>query len=392
VFRQISASFAALLAGVVLATASAAESPPAQKVIGAYYPGGSAERYPISRIPADKLTHLFYAFARIEKGRCVVKDDASGHFAALSKLKSKHPQLRTIISIGGWTADGFSDAALTAQSRKRFVSSCIALFFDRHRGSFDGFDIDWEYPVYGGPEQITSRPQDRGNMTLLVREFRRQLDAIGKQRKQHLLVTAALPAGRLQSAGPFDQVRSFELDKLAEVLDFINLMTYDMGTSFSPVSAFNAPLHEVESDPMDPQLRQWNSVAGAVDYYRGHGVPAGKLVLGVPFYGRGFHVSSDANDGLYQAYTAPYGAGDWRVIKEKLLTDPQWEQHWHPVAQTPWLFHRGDRIFVSYEDPRSIAIRAEYAREQGLRGVFMWELTGDDDQHSLLEAMTKPFE
>jgi chitinase len=391
VFRQISASLAALLAGIILATASAAE-PPAQKVIGAYYPGGSAERYPIFRIPADKLTHLFYAFARIEKGRCVAGDNAAEHFAALSKLKSKHPQLRTIISIGGWTADGFSDAALTAQSRKRFVSSCIALFFDRHRGSFDGFDIDWEYPVYGGPEQITSRPQDRGNMTLLVREFRRQLDAIGKQRKQHLLVTAALPAGRLQSAGPFDPVRSFELDKLAEVLDFINLMTYDMGTSFSPVSAFNAPLHEVESDPMDPQLRRWNSVAGAVDYYRDHGVPADKLVLGVPFYGRGFRVSSDANDGLYQAYTAPYGAGDWRVIKEKLLTDPQWEQHWHRVAQTPWLFHRGDHIFVSYEDPRSIAIRAEYARARGLRGVFMWELTGDDNQHSLLEAMTKPFE
>ena len=391
-FRQISASFAALLAGVVLATASAAESPPAQKVIGAYYPGGSAERYPISRIPADKLTHLFYAFARIEKGRCVVKDDASGHFAALSKLKSKHPQLRTIISIGGWTADGFSDAALTAQSRERFVSSCITLFFDQHRGSFDGFDIDWEYPVYGGPEQITSRPQDRSNMTLLAREFRRQLDAMGKQRNQHFLLTAALPAGRLQSEGPFDPTRSFELDKLAHVLDFINLMTYDMGTSFSPVSTFNAPLHEVENDPMDPQLRRWNSVAGAIDYYRDHGVPADKLVLGVPFYGRGFRVSSDANDGLYQAYTAPYGAGDWRVIKEKLLTDPQWEQHWQPVAQTPWLFHRGDRIFVSYEDPRSIAIRAEYAREQGLRGVFMWELTGDDDQHSLLEAMTKPFE
>jgi chitinase len=303
VFRQVWASLA-LLAGVVLATASAAE-PPVQKVIGAYYPGGSAERYPISRIPADKLTHLFYAFAQIEKGRCVVKDDASQHFAALAELKRQHPHLRTILSNGGWTADGVSDAALTARSRKRFVSSCMALFFDRHRGSFDGFDIDWEYPVYGGPEQITSRPQDRGNMTLLAREFRRQLDAMGRQKKQHFFLTAALPAGRLQSAGPFDPVRSFELDKLAEVLDFINLMTYDMGTSFSPVSTFNAPLREVQSDPMDPRLRQWNSVAGAVDYYRGHGVPAGKLVLGLPYYGRGFHVSSDANDGLYKAYTAP---------------------------------------------------------------------------------------
>jgi chitinase len=391
VLRQITATLAMLLAGIVLATANAAGRP-ADNVIGAYYPGGSAERYPISRIPAGKLTHLFYAFARIEKGRCVVSEHAAGHFAALAELKRKHPHLRTVISIGGWTADGFSDAALTARSRERFVSSCIALFFDRHRGSFDGFDIDWEYPVYGGPEEVTSRPQDRSNMTLLAREFRRQLDAVGKQRGQHFLLTAALPAGRLQSAGAFDPARSFELDKLAGVLDFINLMTYDMGTTFSSVSTFNAPLREVGDDPLDPQLRRWNSVAGAVDYYREQGVPAGKLVLGVPFYGRGFRVSSDAGDGLYQAYSAPYHAGDWRVIREKLLADPQWEQHWHPVAETPWLFHRGDRVFVSYEDPRSIAIRAAYARDRGLRGVFMWELTGDDDQHSLLQAMAKPFE
>lgn len=390
-FRQISASLALLFACVVFATASMAK-PPAETVIGAYYPGGSAARYPISRIPGDKLTHLFYAFARIEEGRCVVGEDAAQHFTALAELRRRHPHLRTVISIGGWTADGFSNAALSARSRKRFVSSCMELFFERHRGSFDGFDIDWEYPVHGGPTEVTSRPQDRGNMTLLAREFRRQLDAVGKQRGQHYLLTAALPAGRLQSAGPFDPAGSFELDKLADVLDFINLMTYDMGTTFSPVSTFNAPMREVEDDPMNPRLRRWNNVAGAVDYYRDHGVPPEKLVLGVPFYGRGFRVSSEANDGLYQAYSGPYDAGDWRLIKEKLLADPQWEQHWHPVAQAPWLFHRADRIFVSYEDPRSIAIRADYARQRGLRGVFMWELTGDDDQHSLLQAMTKPFE
>lgn len=389
-FRHVSIALAVLLASIVPVIAHAGE--PAEHVVGAYYPGGSSSRYPVSRIPAGRLTHLFYAFARIEKGRCVVNEQATEHFAALAALKRRHPHLRTVISIGGWTADGFSDAALTAGSRKQFVSSCTAMFFDRHRGSFDGVDLDWEYPVYGGPEQITSRPQDRRNMTLLAREFRRQLDAIGKQRDRHLLLTAALPAGRLQSAGPFDPERSFELNKLADVLDFINLMTYDMGTTFSSVSTFNAPLREVANDPLDPRLRRWNSVAGAVDYYRGKGVPVDKLILGVPFYGRGFRVSNDAGDGLYQPYGKPYDAGDWRVIREKLLTDPQWEQHWHPVAQTPWLFHRGERVFVSYEDPRSIAIRSGFAKEQGLRGVFMWELTGDDDQHSLLDAMAKPFE
>ncbi|WP_431137757.1 glycosyl hydrolase family 18 protein, partial [Psychroserpens mesophilus] len=89
---------------------------------------------------------------------------------------------------------------------------------------------------------------------------------------------------------------------LAKVFDFINLMSYDMGTGFSSVSTFNAPLHEVPTDPLAPELRRWNNVAGAVQYYREHGVPADKLVLGVPFYGRGFKVTGDAPDGLYQAY------------------------------------------------------------------------------------------
>jgi len=164
-------------------------------VIGAYYPGGSAERYPVASIPADTLTHLFYAFARIDDGRCVVDDGAAAHFKALAALKREHPRLHTMISIGGWNAGGFSDAALTAQSRERFVRSCVAMFFEQHRGSFDGVDIDWEFPVSGGPLDITDRPQDRRNMTLLVQEFRRQLDALDDGKGPHRLLTAALPAG-----------------------------------------------------------------------------------------------------------------------------------------------------------------------------------------------------
>jgi chitinase len=366
---------------------------PVPKVIGAYFPGGAAARYPIAQIPADKLTHLFYAFATIDEGRCVSRNaDADAHFAALAELKRRHPELRTLISIGGWNAGGFSDAASTARSRKRFVASCMTLFFDTHRGSFDGVDIDWEYPVYGGPPEIGARSQDRRNMTLLAREFRRQLRTLGRKRGQSFLLTAALPAGRLQSTGPYDPASSYELAELADVLDFINLMTYDMGTSFSAVSSFNAPLNEVAEDPLAQPMRRWNNAVGAVDYYRQHGVPARKLVLGVPFYGRGSRVSSAANHGLYQPYTETFSPGDWRDIRNTLLSDPDWEQHWHPVAQSPWLFHRGERKFVSYENPKSIAIRAQFARDRGLLGVFMWELAGDDGQHSLLAAMVRPFE
>lgn len=384
--RGFGAFLVVAMAAAAFDVARAADQADA-KVVGAYYPAGSATRYPIERIPTDKITHLFYAFARIEDGRCVVGDKAAGHFEALAKLKREHPRLRTLISIGGWSAGGFSDAALTAKSRKRLVASCLALFFEKHRGSFDGADIDWEFPVYGGPPELAARPEDRRNMTALVREFRRALDALGRQRKQAYLVTAALPAGRMESAGPYDPARSFELGELARLLDFINLMTYDMGTVFTPVASFNAPMREVPEDPLDPQLRRWNSVEGGVDYYQRNGVPANKLVLGVPFYGRGYRVKSDARHGLYQAYSGTYPAGDYRDIKRKLLGDPQWQRHWHEVAQTPWLFNAKEQAFVSYEDPESIAIRAGFAKERGLLGVFTWELTADDERQALLEAM-----
>lgn len=99
----------------------------------------------MSSIPAERLTHLFYAFSTIEDGRCTIGAEAPKNFAALAELKKAHPHLRTLISIGGWGAGGFSDAALTEASRKRLVDSCMALFFDRHAGSFDGVDIDGNF-------------------------------------------------------------------------------------------------------------------------------------------------------------------------------------------------------------------------------------------------------
>ncbi|MBB5954494.1 chitinase [Saccharothrix tamanrassetensis] len=382
--RNALAACAALLLVVTGTSVPATAAPRA--VVGAYHGNWSSGSKPISAIPSDTpITHLFYAFSTIENGRCVLDaPTAAKDFADITDLKRRKPSLKALISIGGWGAGGFSDAALTRESRQSFVASCVDRFFRQHRGVFDGVDVDWEFPVYGGPAEITDRPSDKRNMTLLVREFRRQLP-------HRALVTAALPTGRLQTDGAYDPARSFELGALGRELDFITLMTYDMGTGFSPVSTFNAPFREVREDPMPAADRRWNNVTGAVDYYVRHGVSPRKLVLGTPFYGRGFVVRAEGPDhGLYQPYESAFWVDGVDEV-QRLRTTPGWREYWHPTARSPWLYNAAERKFVSFENARSIGLRASYAEHRGLLGTFMWELGHDDTQHTLLTAMARPF-
>ncbi|WP_433043268.1 glycoside hydrolase family 18 protein [Dactylosporangium sp. CS-033363] len=334
-------------------------------VLGAYFPASSADAYPIANIPAGELTHLFYAFGTIEQGHLTLPRDAPAHLEALAGLKRAHPRLRTVLSIGGWGAGGFSDAALTKQSRAAFVDETLALLKD-----FDGVDLDWEFPVSGGPAEVVHRPEDRRNATLLAQDLRARLGD-GK------ILTAALPAARLQSAGAYDPAESFEIAELAKVLDFVNLMTYDFGTGFSPIATFNAPLEGITT---------------AVDDYLRAGVARERLVLGVPFYGRGFLVDeAGERAGLGRPQVGTMEAPEYRDIVNSFLPDPAWERHRDPVARSPWLYHAGKRAFVSYEDALSIEERAAFAAQRGLAGVFTWQLAADDDRHSLLGAMTRPF-
>ncbi|GAA3453851.1 glycoside hydrolase family 18 protein [Dactylosporangium matsuzakiense] len=346
----------------------------APAVLGAYLPATS---FPWA-VPPGRLTHLFYAFATVEDGHLTLPPGAPAHLEALATLRQAGTSI--VLSVGGWGAGGFSDAALSARARAAFADELMPL-----AAAFDGVDLDWEFPVSGGPAELVHRPEDRRNATLLARELR---DRLGPDR----LLSAALPAGRLQSNGPYDPAESYELAELATLLDFVNLMTYDFGTGFSPVATFNAPLTEVADDPMPAPLRRWNNVAGAVAYYEQRGVPRDKLVLGVPFYARGFVVASPGTRaGLYQPQIGTTDTYDWRDVRRTLLPDPAWQRHHHPVARSPWLYNEHTSTFVSYEDAESIAERARFAAARSLRGVFTWHLPGDDDEHSLLTAMTAPF-
>jgi chitinase len=371
-----------------------------RRIIG-YYAGWTAKtkNFTPADIPADKLTHVNYAFGLIdEHGRAMLQDaeadighadvasnpdpgNLGGNFHQFRLLKERHPHLQTMISMGGWTGSGrFSDAVATEEKRRAFVASCIEMFLTRRPGIFDGIDIDWEYPVCCGLPENAYRPEDRRNCTLLFEELRRQLDALGTATGQRYLLTAAIPAGHEIP------VTSFELREAGQILDWINVMTYDMtGSQRSSVTNFNAPFAESSDDPSDLDWKRFSSVVGTIGSFLDEGVPRDKLVVGVPFYGRGFTGVPAANDGLYQPFTDTISA-DYHTIKADYL--PVYQRFRHPEAEVPWLYDPARGTMLTYDDPESIGRKTDYVLAEGLGGVMFWELSGDDKESSLLTAIS----
>jgi chitinase len=156
---------------------------------------------------------------------------------------------------------------------------------------------------------------------------------------------------------------------------------------------FNAPLYPIKDDPeKNETLRKQMNADAAVKSYRSAGVPADKIVLGVPFYGRGWSGVKNARDGLFQkpGPTLPRGTWEAGVYDYKDLAANyfgKFTRHWHKEAQVPWLFDSKNGVMISYDDPESLKIKAEYVRKYDLGGVMIWELSADDSRRSLLNAL-----
>jgi chitinase len=361
------------LAVALLASALGAAPGDAGRVIIAYVFVEDRLLDPVE-IPGDKLTHVNYAFANIRDGRVVegFARDAE-NYKALAAVRAKHPHLRLLVSVGGWTwSGGFSDMALTPEGRRRFVESAVD-FVRRH--DLDGFDVDWEYPGlpgFGNPH----RPEDKENFTALMSELRAALDRDGAARKRKLLLTLA--AG----ASP-DFLAHTEMDKVAAVSDFVNLMTYDFRVAGEKgLAGHHANLHP---HPADPRQR---SADGAVRDFLAAGVPASKLVLGVPFYGRAWVVDGEGGEFFYQPGRAPAERLDTKygALATGLVGRDGFARRWDAVAQAPYLWNPEKRVFVSYEDPESLRLKARYIAEKGLAGAMFWELSADPTG-ALLDAL-----
>ncbi|MCF7749421.1 hypothetical protein KQ945_01585 [Bacillus subtilis subsp. subtilis] len=371
---------------------------------------------------AAKLTHINYAFGNVRNNRCEVgvtqaSDPNTGvggdayadygkSFAAgasvsgvgdtwdqplrgnwnqLKQLKAKHPNVKVLISLGGWTwSRGFSSAAQPA-NRQAFVASCVDAYIKGNlpvtdgaggvgaaAGVFDGIDIDWEYPVACGLSCGT--PADNANYTALLAEFRRQLDAV----RPGLLLTVAVGAG-------IDKVRVTDPAAYHPYLDFINVMTYDFHGAWDPQTNHHSALFDSPADPSTGDQKLYNS-NDAMEAFLSRGVPASKLNLGIGYYGRGWTGVASGNNGLYRSASgaAPgtYEAGieDWKVLKNLA-----WPGYTDSVAKATWISN--GTTFWSFDTPAMVTEKMGYVKAQGLGGAFFWEFSGDDPQGTLTKAI-----
>ena len=336
-------------------------------IVVGYYAGWAAyQSYTPDQIPAEHLTQINYAFARIDPDTLTITLENEAHdqknLAALRQLRKEHPHLKLLISVGGWSdSQYFSDAAATAARREAFAASCVDFMVAQ---GLDGVDLDWEYPVSGGAPGTIHRPADKQNFTKLLQELRTQLDRQGRRDGKDYSLTIAGAAGSWY-------LNQIEAVKVADIVDHIFLMGYDLHGPWDTSADFNAPLYT----PSGASPQGKSSIADSVQAYLDKGIPAEKLVLGMPLYGYAYQGVSSQNNGLYSTYTSAKSVS-YRTLKKNYLSNDAYRRLRHGEAQVPYLY--GSRTFISYDDAESLAAKAALARSRDLGGIGFWELSQDD--------------
>jgi chitinase len=283
----------------------------------------------------------------------------------LVALKKQHPNLKVIISFGGWGGcAACSEVFSTEAGRNAFTASAVRLI---EGFNVDGIDLDWEYPAIAGYPDHKYSPTDKTNFTSLVTSLR---GAFGTRYELSF------------AAGGFTQFleESIEWKKVMAQVDHVNLMSYDLINGYSTVTGHHTALYST------PQQKE--STDNAVNYLLSIGIPSAKIVIGSAFYGRMWEGVSGENNGLYQS--GKFKAGiDYNKFSETLSASRGYVYYWDDVAKAPYLYNPSEKHFVTYDDPRSMEFKTRYVVEKKLKGIMFWEVMGDITSKGLLDAIIK---
>ena len=365
-------------------------------IIAAYYPEWAiySRDFNIADVPAENLTHLIYAFSKIDSaGRMGLFDSyaatektfnatdsvdgvadnwdqtLAGNFNQLAELKLANPELKTMIAVGGWTLSGtFSDVASTAEGRATFAQSVVG--FMQKYPMFDGIDFDWEYPGGGGLETNITRPEDGQNYALLLNEVRERLDGLEAQNGHQYQISVASPAGA-------DKISQLDLEAMAPSVDFFNLMAYDFHGGWESTTGHQAPMFDTIGGNYD--------IATAVDLYLAAGIDPSSIVLGTPAYTRAWSGVEDGGDGGWNAASTGLAQGTFErgvydykdLVAQITAPDSDWKVYWDDNAQAAYAYSPSQQVYTTLETPASVALKSQWAQSKGLGGMMLWDLSGD---------------
>ncbi|WP_133741808.1 glycoside hydrolase family 18 protein [Actinorugispora endophytica] len=350
----------------------------------------------LCHIPADAdqpwqiFQHRYDADDSVDGVGDTYEQPLAGSLNQLRKLQEKYPHLDASISLGGWNwSTHFSDAVRTEESRRRFVSSCVDLWLRGNlpklpgepqggegvaAGIFDGIDLDWEWPGGNGHPGNTVRPEDKHNFTLVVTEFREQLDALEAETGEEYTLSASL------SHDARIMRDSYEPEVFGH-LDFATVQGYDFTGSWSDVTGHHSQLYAPDDAPDQP------SADSAVRQYLDYGLPPEKLVLGLPGYGRGWSGVAPGEDGegrFTQATRAAQGGYGTATEAYSVLRERAGARFFDEDQGAYWVFDGNE--WWSYDNPDVVRLKGEYVVRHDLRGLMLWNLDMDPEGE-LVEAM-----
>lgn len=367
--RSVSPRFAfSLFAGLVTVAFSCnnpATEPAAKQSLDviAYYVGDGSD---LDQYPVSDLTHIIYSFLHLDGNKLAFDNDKSeAAFARLVALKATHPDLKVLLSLGGWSAcKSCSDVFSTPQARLEFAESVRDLVINH---GADGLDLDWEYPAIEGFPGHPFKSEDKPNFTELVRVLRQ---TVGDSTELSF------------AAGGFSKYIEESIDwaNVMPLVNRVNVMTYDLVGGYSTTTGHHTPLYgshhqQQASDPAILSLLEM-------------GVPSEKIVIGSAFYGRVWENVDSTNNGLYRSGAFKQGV-NFKGLDKYLSDNPGYEEYWDDSTKALHMYNAEKGIFLTLDDRRSVQLKTEYALDSGLGGIMFWHLTADTPSGGLLQTITE---
>lgn len=363
-----------ICACLLAAVAAVAQKKPHAKPVIIGYVGGYGGRIVSDSIDVKRLSHINYAFVDVKANRAWLHHEATDtiNFRKLVALKKQNPDLKILISVGGWIwSKNFSDAVLTDTSTYYFAKSAVDIVTQYQ---LDGVDIDWEYPGMIGDSNVY-RQEDKEHYTNLFRQLRWQLDSVGKIDGKKYFVTTAV-------GGSMAYIEHTEMNKVQSYTDYINIMSYDYdGDS---VSSHHTNLYTSAGYDDFPSTHK------SVQNFIAAGVPPGKIVMGVAFYGKGRQLDSSASSGLYNKYIKRVRGGGYTYLKDSVVNQNGYKRYWDKKAKAPYLFNSEKKVFITYDDEKSIKEKCKYIKKYDLAGAMFWEYSSDRNGY-LLKVIADKF-